>query len=73
MAKKDTDFLTHYNTENASTLFTPMELAEYLNIGKNRAYELLRSGKIVAFRIGKTWKVSRAAIDKYIMEQSGII
>ena len=55
-----------------SALMTPPELAVYLGIGKNRAYDLLKQGTIKGFRIGSTWKVSREAVDQYIREQSGM-
>lgn len=55
-----------------SALMTPPELAVYLGIGKNRAYDLLKQGTIKGFRIGSTWKVSREAVDQYIRKQSGM-
>lgn len=55
-----------------TTIMNVMEMAEYLNIGKNRAYNLLNSGEIHGFRIGNSWKVSRLALDKYIIEHSGL-
>lgn len=61
-----------FNENDPPTLMTVAELAEYLGIGKNRAYELLRAGNIKGFRIGCTWKVSKAAVLQYIKEQSGI-
>lgn len=68
--------MSNYNTiysfeENLSTLLTVPELADYLCIGRNRAYDLLRNGTIKGFKIGCTWKVSRAAVDQYILENSG--
>ena len=60
------------NTNDVSTLFSVLELAEYLGIGRNRAYELLNNGIIHGFRIGATWKVSKAAVDQYIMKNSGL-
>ena len=48
------------------------ELAEYLVIGKNRAYELLNTGAIKGFRIGSIWKISKTAVDKFIYEKSGL-
>ncbi len=61
------------NTNNEETvLMTPPELAVYLGIGKNRAYDLLKKGAIKGFRIGVTWKVSKEAVDRYIKEQSGM-
>ena len=56
-----------------SRLFTPPELAEYLGIGRNRAYELVKSGELKAFRIGKSWKISKEAVDLYIRQQSGLV
>ena len=65
--------LTSYNEDEFSVLMTVSELAEYLNIGKNRAYDLLRNGTIKGFRIGCTWKVSKIAVDRFICEKSGLI
>lgn len=59
--------------DNSSALFTVSKLADYLGIGKNRAYDLLREGIIHGFKIGCTWKVSKTAVDKYIYEKSGLI
>ena len=52
---------------------TVPELAEYLGIGRGRAYSLLRDGSIKGFRIGSIWKVSREAVDLYIREKSGMV
>ena len=53
-------------------VMSALEMAEYLQIGKNRAYDLLRNGTIHGFRIGNTWRVSKEAVDHYIREQSGM-
>lgn len=66
------DILASYNEEQESALMTVTELAEYLGIGKNRAYDLLRSESIKGFRIGCTWKVSKAAVLQYIRKKSGM-
>lgn len=63
---------TPSNTNDISTLFTVLELADYLGIGRNRAYELLHQGIINGFRIGSTWRVSKAAVDQYIIKNSGL-
>lgn len=59
--------------EDTSSLMTVPEMAEILGIRRNRAYELLRNGVIQGFRIGCTWRISKAALDKYIYEKSGLI
>lgn len=42
------------------------ELCEQLSIGKNAAYELLRSGEIKAFRIKRIWKIPQTSVNEYI-------
>jgi excisionase family DNA binding protein len=54
-----------------SALMNPPELAAYLGIGRNAAYQLLNTGIIKGFRIGSQWKVSKQAVDYYIAKNSG--
>ncbi|MEY8485053.1 helix-turn-helix domain-containing protein [Lachnospiraceae bacterium WCA-9-b2] len=65
----------YFSTDNEAepALMTVNELAEYLGIGKNRAYELLNTGAIKGFRIGSIWKISKVAVEQFIYEQSGLI
>ena len=51
-------------------LVTLEELCYILSIGKNRAYELLKKKAIKSFKIGKVWKIPRAAINQFIIEQA---
>lgn len=46
-------------------------LAEMLDIGKTSAYTLLRSGRILAFKQGKCWKVSKKAVEEYVLHSMG--
>ena len=46
------------------------DVAEALCIGKNRVYELLGEGNLKGFRIGRIWKIPRAAVEEYILTQS---
>ena len=52
------------------TILTVSEVAEYLGVGKNRVYELLNTGKLNGFRMGSTWKISRMALENYILNAS---
>lgn len=52
------------------TLITVEELCEFLMIGKNAAYHLLKSGQIKSFRIGRIWKIPKVSIEEYIREQT---
>lgn len=45
------------------------EVMEYLDIGKNTLYGLLKSGEINTFKIGKVWKIPRKSVEEYIMKQ----
>lgn len=52
------------------TVLSVSEVAEYLGVGKNRVYELLNTGKLNGFRMGFTWKISRMALENYILNAS---
>ncbi|APC39651.1 helix-turn-helix domain-containing protein [Clostridium estertheticum] len=49
------------------------ELCEILGIGKNTVYDLLNSGELKSFREGRKWKIPKMAVEKYILEKSGLI
>ena len=57
-----------YNDPN--DLISVDELCEILSIGHNAAYALLNEQKIKAFKIGRVWKISRIALEQFILEQS---
>lgn len=57
-----------YNDPN--DLITIDELCNILSIGRNAAYALLKEQKIKAFRIGRVWKISRMAVEDFILTQS---
>lgn len=59
--------------DDCSVLMTPPQLAEYLGIGRNLAYQLLNEGIIKGFKIGNQWKVSKQAVDLYIAKNSNLM
>lgn len=59
--------------DETSQLMTPMELASYLGVGRNLAYQLLNEGIIKGFKLGKQWRVSKQAVDLYIAKRSHLI
>ena len=61
------------NKDDSAALFTPPELAAYLGIGRNLAYQLLNDGVIKGFKIVNLWKVSKQAVDLYIAKQSNLV
>ena len=52
--------------ENPYDILSPEEAMDELRIGKNSIYELLNSGKLKGFKVGRNWKIPRKSIDKYI-------
>ncbi|WP_278607939.1 helix-turn-helix domain-containing protein [[Ruminococcus] lactaris] len=56
--------------DSYNDLITINELCDILSIGKNTAYRLLNDKKIKAFRIGRTWKISRQAVTDFIYHNS---
>lgn len=47
-------------------VLTVSDLMDYLAIGKNTAYSLIRSGAVKSFRIGRNYKIPKEAVRNYI-------
>lgn len=56
--------------ENYNDILTIQDLCELLMIGRNYAYKLLESRQIKGFRIGRTWKIPKTALEEFILSQS---
>ena len=54
-------------------LITIEDFCDALQIGKNSAYKLLASGKVKCFSHSRAWKIPRASLDQFILEQSHLI
>ena len=52
--------------ENYPPILTARGVQELLCIGKNKLYELLSSGELKGFRIGRDWRVQRDAVFDFI-------
>ncbi len=46
-------------------IFTVNELSTHLRVHPTTIYRLLRRGLIPGFRVGSTWRFSRAAIEEW--------
>ena len=57
---------------NPNELLNIEDLCSTLLIGRNSAYTLLNSGEIHAFRIGRTWKIPKVALEEYILRKCKI-
>ena len=49
-----------------SMLLKPEEVAECLNIGRSKVYELMRAGALESIQIGACRRIPRAAVTAYI-------
>lgn len=44
------------------------DLSELLSVGRNTAYELVRSGQIRSIRIGRCYRIPRDAVAEYLIK-----
>lgn len=51
-------------------ILTVEDLSEFLFIGRNRAYELLKTQQIKGFQIGRVWKIPKFAVEEYLTHQT---
>lgn len=59
-----------WDIEESSELITFDELCETLMIGRNTAYNLLRDGRLKAFKIGRVWKIPKKSVSEFIKRKS---
>lgn len=62
-----TDLLEEY-----ADILTVEEVCEALRIGENAAYALLGSGQLKGYRNGRTWRIPKEAIRRFILEHTGL-
>ena len=56
--------------DETGEILTLDDVAAYLKVGKRTVYRLAAAKKIPAFKVGGTWRFSRADIDMWIKQQS---
>lgn len=56
--------------EQYNDILTIDDLCGILMIGRNRAYEILKSGSLKGFQMGRVWKIPKVAVIEYISAQS---
>jgi len=44
-------------------IFTPEQAAEYLQVERETIYRYIRQGKLVASKLGRTYRIPRGSID----------
>ena len=55
-----------YTHSEIPAILTVPQLAEFLNIGRNAAYDLVNSNQIKVIRIGKNIRIPRHAVLAYL-------
>lgn len=56
--------------EEYPDILLPEDLCEILRMGSNAVYNLLNTGKIKAFKNGRTWRISKTAVVEFIRDNS---
>lgn len=57
-------------SDNLPVVLSVQQLAAVLQIGRNSAYELVKSGQIRSIRIGRTIRIPQAALFDYLNQLS---
>lgn len=66
LEKKIEEINNNRPTESNNKVYTVEEMREFLKVGKNTAYELIRTGKIKSFKVGAEYRIAADAINEYI-------
>ena len=61
----------HEGNQDRDEWMTVIEMQEYMRASRNKAYGLIRSGKIDSYKLDRKLLVSRASVDAYIESRSG--
>ena len=57
----------HMEKLDQYTVLTPREIMDILGIGKNSMYDLLSSGQLKGFRVGRSWRVTADALEEFML------
>lgn len=55
--------------QNYNDILSVSDVCEILFIGRNRTYELLNSGLLKGFRVGRTWRIPKPNLETYIIQR----
>lgn len=58
--------MEYKSPEDLPLVLTVDDLMTVLNIGRNTAYELVRSGRVKSVRVGTQYRISKAALLDYL-------
>lgn len=66
---EENNTLTKPDTEKLPEIMDVHQLAQYLGIGKSKIYNLIRTKKIPASRIGRQYRFSKEVVDHWLKER----
>ena len=66
-----TECAAHENLQGRDEWMTVIEMQQYMRASRNKAYDLIWSGEIDSYRLGRKLLVSWASVDAYIESRSG--
>ena len=49
--------------EQKQEIFTPKQAADYLQVDKETIYRYIRKGKLIASKLGRTYRIPKGSID----------
>ena len=58
--------MSKFKMDDYGDILSPKDVHDILGIGYNKTYELLTSGTIKSFRIGRDRKIPKECLKKYI-------
>lgn len=58
------------NKTNTTNILTLPQMCDRLCIGRNTAYNLLNSGKIKGFKLGKSWRIPEESISIFLKKMT---
>jgi len=66
---EENKMLPNLDSEKLPEIMDVIQLAQYLGIGKSKIYNLIRTKKIPASRIGRQYRFSKEVIDHWLKER----
>ena len=54
---------------NEDHILSMDEFCKLLDIGKNVAYNLLNTGQVKAFRLGRLWRIPKSSVETFVQER----
>ena len=53
----------------ADVLLTVETLCQKLQVSENTAYQLLKTGQLKGFKVGRMWRIPQSSLDSYVVKQ----